>query len=161
LLAKKIGFDNQKIESALRKFQPAFGRQEVIKYNGKRIELFLSKNPTSFNESLATAQNLNAKTFLIILNDNIPDGLDVSWIWDVDFEQILNKNINIIVSGIRKYDMALRLKYAGFYVHISDTVENSIKAGVNNLEKNETLYILPNYSAMLEVRKYLTGKEIL
>ncbi|MCL5434949.1 MAG: MurT ligase domain-containing protein [Patescibacteria group bacterium] len=161
LLAKIIGFNDSKIESALKKFQPAFGRQEVINYNGKQVELFLSKNPISLNESLSTAQGLKAKTLLIILNDNIPDGLDVSWIWDVDFEQILSKNINIVVSGIRAYDMAIRLKYAGFYVHITDTIENAIDVGLKDLENNEKLFILPNYSAMLEVRKILTGKKIL
>lgn len=110
---------------------------------------------------MSTAKELGAKTIILILNDKIPDGLDVSWIWDVDFEQTLTKDINIIVSGLRAYDMAVRLKYAGFFVHISENIENAIKLSLVSLEENEKLFILPNYSAMLETRKILTGKKIL
>lgn len=160
LVAKKMGFNDSRIEVALRKFQPAFGRQEVINYHEKQIELFLSKNPISFNESLSTIQSLKAKTLLIVLNDNIPDGLDVSWIWDIDFEEILSKESNLVVGGIRAYDMAIRLKYAGFYVHIAETIEQAIDLSLKSLEKDEKLFILPNYSAMLDIRKILTGKKI-
>jgi len=161
LTAKQIGFSNTEIEKALQKFTPAFGRQEELEYNGKKIELFLSKNPISLNESLSTAKDLGAKTILFILNDKIPDGLDISWIWDVDFEQILDKDLNIIVSGLRAYDMAVRLKYAEFFVHIEENIEKSIELALKSLESNEKLFILPNYSAMLETRKILTGKKIL
>ncbi len=161
LTAKEIGFSNIEIEKALRRFTPAFGRQEELTYNGKKIELFLSKNPISLNESLSTAKDLGAKTMLLILNDKIPDGLDVSWIWDVDFEQILNTDINIIVSGLRAYDMAIRLKYSGLFVHIVEDINDSIELALQNLDAGEKLFILPNYSAMLETRKILTGKKIL
>ena len=161
LTAKKIGLNNTEIERGLQVFKPAFGRQEELEYNGKKIQLLLSKNPISLNESLSTAKELGAKTIILILNDKIPDGLDVSWIWDVDFEQTLTKDINIIVSGLRAYDMAVRLKYAGFFVHISENIENAIKLSLVSLEENEKLFILPNYSAMLETRKILTGKKIL
>lgn len=161
LFAKKIGIKQKDIENSLRNFKPAFGRQENIKFKEKDIQLFLSKNPTSFNESLSTVSELNGKTLLIILNDGIPDGLDVSWIWDINFESILTEGMNIIVAGDRKFDMALRLKYSENFVHIADSLKDAIDKSLRNLDKNEKLYILPNYSAMLEVRKILTGKEIL
>ena len=161
LTAKQIGFKDEQIKSALEKFTPAFGRQEELVYKGKQIGLFLSKNPISLNESLSTANEIGAKTLLLILNDNIPDGLDVSWIWDVDFEQILSKDTNIIVSGLRAYDMAIRLKYANLFVHIVEDINESIELALKNLEKDEKLFILPNYSAMLKTRKILTGKKIL
>jgi UDP-N-acetylmuramyl tripeptide synthase len=161
LTAKHAGFKDELIKSALKKFIPAFGRQEELEYKGKKIELFLSKNPISLNESLSTARALGAKTLLLVLNDNIPDGLDVSWIWDVDFEQMLNKDINIIISGLRAYDMAARLKYANLFVHVVEDINESIELALKNLEKDEKLFILPNYSAMLQTRKILTGKKIL
>ena len=161
LLAKLIGLSKEQINHGLSKFKPAFGRQEIIRISNKEIQLFLSKNPTSLNESLSTARELGAKTLLFILNDKIPDGLDVSWIWDVDFEQLLSKDMNIIVSGLRAYDMAIRLKYAGVFVHIAVDVEKAVEVAIKSLENDEKLYILPNYSAMLEVRKVLTGKKIL
>lgn len=143
------------------RFTPAFGRGEKVIYKGKHIQIFLSKNPTSFNESLKTIDQLGGKNLVILLNDKIPDGLDVSWIWDINFEEILNKEMNIGISGDRTYDMALRLKYAGFFAHHNENLETLIDNMLSSLEKDEILYILPNYSAMLEIRKLITGKKIL
>lgn len=149
------------IEAALKEFKPAFGRQETLNYMQKEVQIFLSKNPISFNESLSTVKSLGGKNIVIALNDKIPDGLDVSWIWDIDFENILTKDINIMVTGERMYDMAVRLKYAGFFAHVSSNMKLSIDKMVENLSSDEKLYILPNYSAMLEIRQLLTGKKIL
>lgn len=149
------------IEDSFNKFTPAFGRGEKVIYKGKHIQIFLSKNPTSFNESLKTINQLGAKNLVMLLNDKIPDGLDVSWIWDINFEEILNKEMNIGISGDRTYDMALRLKYAGFFAHHNENLETLIDNMLSSLEKDEILYILPNYSAMLEIRKLITGKKIL
>lgn len=161
LFAKQEGIDTKVIDTAFKTFTPAFGRQELIYYEGKKIQLFLSKNPTSFNESLLTIKELGGKNLLILLNDRIPDGLDVSWIWDINFEDILEKDINIMVSGERVYDMALRLKYAEQFTHVEPSFKNAINQMIGKLETDETLYVLPNYSAMLDARKILTGKKIL
>ncbi|MDP2638217.1 MAG: MurT ligase domain-containing protein, partial [Candidatus Levybacteria bacterium] len=164
LLTKQIGIDEKTINSALHNFKPAFGRQEDLEVNGKKVKIFLSKNPTSFNESLRTITSLDAKNLLIVLNDRIPDGRDVSWIWDVDFEELLDERGFVSVAGDRAYDMALRLKYTN--VNINDKqvytdLKKAISENLKSLNKNEALYILPTYSAMLEVRKILTGKKIL
>jgi UDP-N-acetylmuramyl tripeptide synthase len=145
----------------LQNFKPAFGRGEKISFLNKNVQVFLSKNPTSFNESLDTIRNLNGQNLLLVLNDRIPDGLDVSWIWDINFENLLTKDTNIAVSGDRVWDMTLRLKHAGLFVHADENLKNTIEQMCKNLEEKETLYILANYSAMLESRKILTGKKIL
>lgn len=164
-LAKLIGIDEKVINSSILNFKPAFGRQEILNVYGKQIQIFLSKNPTSFNESLKTITNLNAKNLLLVLNDRIPDGRDVSWIWDVDFEEIKNLNkMKLFVSGDRGYDLALRLKYAEIQIpekQINEKLKDAVFDALISTPKNETLYILPTYSAMLEVRKILTGKKIL
>lgn len=165
LLAQEVGINKNKIISALKDFQPAFGRQEALSINGKKVQIFLSKNPTSLNESLKTISDLKAKNLLLVLNDRIPDGRDVSWIWDVDFEEIAELcKMKIYVSGDRVFDMALRLKYAGLFL-IETQIYADLKTAINTALKvtpeNETLYILPTYSAMLEVRKILTGRKIL
>jgi len=162
LLAEKIGFNKEEIAFSLKNFKPAFGRQEVLNIKGKKLQIFLSKNPTGFNESLKTIASLNAKNVLMILNDRIPDGRDVSWIWDVDFEDFSSQFKSVILSGDRTYDMGLRLKYAEYKKF--ETEENLTKAidiAINKTPKEQTLYILSTYSAMLEVRKILIGKEIL
>ncbi len=175
LLSKIAGIDLKIIEPSLHEFTPAFGRQEVLNVQGKRVQLFLSKNPTSFNQSLRTVSELGAKNLLIVLNDRIPDGRDVSWIWDVDFEEYLNEKMNVHVSGDRVYDMALRLRYIqkslntkyqpagrqGLILNTEAELSKAVQLALKQTPQKNTLYILPTYSAMLEVRKILTGKKIL
>ncbi len=160
LLAKTLGIEQKAIDSVLNNFKPAFGRQEMIEYKGKKVQIFLSKNPTSFNESLRTMIELGGKNVRFVLNDRIPDGRDVSWIWDTDLEN-LSKFKQITVSGDRAYDMALRIKYSSNEFIIEEDLKKAIESALDKVQKNETLYILPTYSAMLEVREILTGKKIL
>lgn len=163
LLAQLNNISNRTIEQSLQQFEPAFGRQEALEIDGKKVQIFLSKNPTSFNESLRTIAELEAKHLLLVLNDRIPDGRDVSWIWDVDFEKI-DSHGSVYISGDRAYDMALRLKYAGltsFFKQIYTDIQKAIQSALKNVPKNDVLYILPTYSAMLEIRKILTGRKIL
>jgi len=184
LFAKTNNVNNETIEQSLKQFVPAFGRQEMLEIDNKKVHLFLSKNPTSFNESLRTILELGGKNILFVLNDRIPDGRDVSWIWDTEIEEIEDKAVNIICSGDRAFDMGLRVKYAletqssnvktqnqnfrpkadqplAENLKTIDNLGKAIKSGLNSLKDNEILYILPTYSAMLEVRKILTGKKIL
>lgn len=143
-LAAEVAADILKIKPDFSGFKPAFGRSEEI---GK-TKILLSKNPAGFNESLRTVLNSDRKgDLLLALNDRIPDGRDVSWIWDVDFEMLKNFKHRIFVSGDRALDLALRLKYA--------EVSCEIKYNLN------VSWILPTYSAMLDIRKELTGKKIL
>jgi len=168
LFAKNEKINASVVEKTFKNFKPAFGRQEEIAIDGKKVKIFLSKNPTSFNESLSTINSLNPKNLLIILNDRIPDGLDVSWIWDVKTDS-LSKIPNISVSGDRTYDMGLRLKYSengqwsmvNSKFKIQEDLKAAIKTALNKTPQGQTLYILPTYSAMLEVRKILKGRKIL
>ena len=161
LFAKNIGINEKDIETSLIGFKPAFGRQEELIIENKKVKFFLSKNPTSFNESLRTINNLGAQYLLIILNDRIPDGRDISWIWDVNFEMLINSDIKLFAAGDRAYDMELRLKYAELKPATFEDLPKSISSSLANIPEGETLFILPTYSAMLETRKILTGKKIL
>lgn len=161
--AKSFGIPDKEITHALKSFTPAFGRQEEINVDGRTVKIFLSKNPAGFNASLRTVIEQKATHYLIALNDRIPDGRDVSWIWDVDFETLL-KTSAITVTGDRVYDIALRLKYAGIEerrMAIESNFEIAVAGAVRNVPKGKTLYVLATYSAMLDVRKILTGKKIL
>jgi lipid II isoglutaminyl synthase (glutamine-hydrolysing) len=164
LLGTVLGIEKQTITSALENFTPAFGRGETIEYKKTKIRLFLSKNPTGMNESLRTVNELGGKHLLFLLNDRTPDGTDVSWIWDVDFEDLLPSNSHIHVSGDRAYDMSLRIKYAHPAVNHVDTyeiVDKALDDIVKTVPADETLYVLPTYSAMLDLRKIIGGKKIL
>ncbi len=150
----------------LSEFTPTFGRQEEIIYKNRKVFILLSKNPAGFNQSIQTVKQIlkNKKTnFLIILNNQIPDGQDVSWIWDVDFAPILSSAKNIYVSGDRVYDLNLRLRYENDKKKIL-TFENlldAIESIVNKTKEGKRLFVLPTYSAMLEVRKILLGRKLL
>lgn len=161
LLCSRLGLKDSEIIKGLKNFKPAFGRQEELVYRGTKIEILLAKNPISFNESLDTAKKLGCKSLIFALNDRIPDGLDVSWIWDIDFENLLSKDMNIFTFGDRASDMTLRLKYANHFTQQINNFEEGLDKIIENLEDNEKLFILPNYSAMLDIRKILTGKKIL
>ncbi|MEK7129705.1 MAG: MurT ligase domain-containing protein, partial [Patescibacteria group bacterium] len=159
---RTLGIADEKIKQALSGFAPAFGRQEEFTVDGKTIKIFLSKNPAGFNASLRTVLELKPKILLLVFNDRIPDGRDVSWIWDVDFEMLSHDERKIFVSGDRAYDLGLRLKYAdvsctGVYGDLREAIGKALTA----VKGGETLYILPTYSAMLEVRKILGGRKIL
>ncbi|MBP9719326.1 MAG: DUF1727 domain-containing protein [Candidatus Levybacteria bacterium] len=167
LFAKNNNISNEAIEQSLKDFKPAFGRQESLTYYGKNIQLFLSKNPTSLNQSLRTIRELKGKYLLLLLNDRGPDGHDVSWIWDVDFEDYITPDMHIFISGDRCYDMGLRIKYTkqvtitNYELRIEENLQKAIDEAVTAMPKDQTLYILPTYSAMLDTRKILTGKKIL
>lgn len=162
LLEKVFNIQLTSIKNVLENFSPAFGRQERITYKGKNVFLLLSKNPTGFNQSIqAILEKSKNPNILLLLNDRIPDGRDVSWIWDVDFENLKSAS-SITISGDRVFDMALRVKYAGIEdFDAEEILETSINNSVNKTTTNDTLYILATYSAMLEARKILKGRSIL
>ncbi len=171
-LAKSLDLKDEVIEKGLENIKPAFGRQEKIEIDAKFVQIFLSKNPTSFNQSLETIIGIEKNpNVLFVLNDRIPDGRDVSWIWDIDLESYIDKLKNITISGDRCYDMGLRVNYSMEFpisnskinqnIQMFEDLQETIKAGLDSIESGETLYVLPTYSAMLEVRKILTGKKIL
>lgn len=157
VLAATLATRSLGIEANFANFSPAFGRQEKI----GDTKILLSKNPAGFNESIRTVscvrrrliQPDSSEGILLVLNDRIPDGRDVSWIWDVDFEELKNYKGPIIVSGERIYDLVLRLKYGG--------VETIVQPDLAKAIASKPTWILPTYSAMLEIRKIMTGKKIL
>lgn len=165
-LASVLKIDPSLISAGIDNFRPAFGRVEKIKFKNKAIKILLVKNPTGFNEVIHTLTSNSHATVcgsysaLIAINDLIADGKDISWLWDVNFEKLAPKMERVIVSGTRAYDMALRLKYSNAAMKQSNNetmIEPDLqKAVVQLLNLNsQTLYILPTYTAMLEIRKIL------
>lgn len=146
---------------SLQSFKPAFGRQETIEIDERRVMILLSKNPTGFNESLGVALSNKSDSLLILLNDRIPDGRDISWIWDVDFEILENTKSKIYVSGDRAYDMANRLLFAGLSHVVFESYDKALLEALKRTQEKGLITILPTYSAMLEIRKLISGKAIL
>ncbi|MEH2339016.1 Mur ligase family protein [Nostoc sp.] len=165
--AIELGVDQATIRDTINTFQAAFGRAEDLVINGKRVRILLSKNPVGTNETIRVVTQSTDKTTLLVLNDRTPDGTDVSWIWDVDTEKLVERGGTLVVSGDRVYDMALRLRYSEKYCEsklnliVEEDLRQAIATALEHTPENETLHILPTYSAMLEVREVLTGRKIL
>ncbi|PNV81434.1 MAG: DUF1727 domain-containing protein, partial [Fervidicoccus sp.] len=128
--------------------------------------LLLAKNPVGFSINIDTLKrDKRKKNFLLILNDNLADGTDTSWIWDVDFESLNEENFRFAVcAGIRAEDIALRLKYAGIptsKLEVINPIGKAFEKAISLMDKGEVLYILPNYTAMLNIRAYLAKEGIL
>ena len=86
---------------------------EQFQIKDTKVVLNLAKNPAGFNQNIsAVMQDESLKDLIIVINDNAQDGIDVSWLWDVDFDRFKKTAVgSITVSGIRCQDMRLRLKY--------------------------------------------------
>jgi UDP-N-acetylmuramyl tripeptide synthase len=167
LLSLKVGINPTIIKQGIKEFKAAFGRAEEIIIDNKTVKILLAKNPVGLNETIRAVQQANQgqnTVTLVVLNDRTPDGTDVSWIWDVDTEPLTGLQGKIIVSGDRTYDLALRMQYSNpspEHLIVIDNLSTAIKTALATTPPGVTLYILPTYSAMLEVRQLLTGKKIL
>ncbi len=164
--AVELGIDETTIRDTIPTFQPAFGRAEELTVQGKNVRILLSKNPVGTNETIRVVTESQDTTTLLVLNDRIQDGEDVSWIWDVDTEKLVERGGTLVVSGDRVYDMALRLRYSektaesNFNLIVEEDLRKAINTALEHTPNNETLHILPTYTAMLDVREALTGKKI-
>jgi hypothetical protein len=120
----------------------------------------LVKNPVGFNEVLSTLlHEPGPKPLMIVINDKFADGTDVSWLWDVDFELLAGRVSFAVVSGIRAEDMGVRLKYAGVNqesIIVEPDLSRALDRALQATPEGETLYLLPTYTAMLEVRGKLS-----
>lgn len=158
--ACSLGLDAKYIAERLKTFKAAFGRQERIDFRGRHLILVLSKNPAGFNETVRTAVDLaHGTNFLIGLNDRKADGTDVSWIWDVDFEQLQGRARTVIPTGNRAYDLAVRLKYAGVEAEPPQTDPGrALDAVIENTSEGDTVHLLCTYTAMLDLRGELVRR---
>ena len=111
--ARALGLPASASIEAIEGVAAAFGRQEAFEVDGRRVEVFLGKNPAGLNQVLSTLLlDASRRTALFVLNDGIADGRDISWVWDADFEMAADKLAHVVTSGTRAAEMALRLKYA-------------------------------------------------
>ena len=155
----------ESIAKALGNFECGFGRMESISANDKTLKVALVKNPTGFNQiiELLAAENKTAQIAFAI-NDKLADGTDVSWLWDVDFERLLAIQDRVgcfYASGVRAEDLAIRLKYAGVIpdkIAVVKDYRKLIEIGLSNTDEGGVFYILPTYTAMLDIRRILRNR---
>ena len=157
-LLKELGLEDEKIKYGLETYTATNGRMQSISLsNGATVLLNLAKNPAGLNASLAIANVIKEEiNYLLVLNDNGADGIDISWIWDTDFNILNGQKIkNIVCSGKRAKELALRLKYTGIEANI--VVLESIPEAVDKLKSYNEKYAIaiPNYTALVETQREL------
>lgn len=135
-------------------YKPQIARMEEFNFN-KPVILNLSKNPAGFNQAISTiANDKRKKSVVIAINDNAQDGYDVSWLYDVDFERLIDCD-NYAVCGKRCYDMALRL----FYANVCDNPkigQDPIPFAMDFLKSDsEVIYVLVNYTVIFDAQTKL------
>lgn len=152
--------DISSVLDELSRVEPAFGRGEVVELDGREVELSLVKNPAGFRMGLLTAAQAEAETgpetLMVAINDEYADGRDMSWLWDVEFAGLREEGV-AVVTGVRAWDMALRLRYDEVPV---GAVEPDLAKALEVLRAasrrdGRRMRIFTSYTAMLALRHHL------
>ena len=150
------------IVAGLESFTAAFGRFERITVGDRRVLMLLVKNPAGANEAVRTLlEGAPPALAVVALNDEIADGRDVSWIWDVDFEPLLASLDRVIVSGGRAAELALRFAYGGLdraRIEVVPELERALDRGLEKTPAGGELVLLPTYTAMLGLRRIIVRR---
>jgi UDP-N-acetylmuramyl tripeptide synthase len=176
-LATALEIPLETIAAGLAATRAAFGRAETVTLGiptngsiagggageGRELRILLVKNPAGTNEVLRTlALEPGEHDLLGVLNDQIADGRDVSWIWDADFELLAGRVRTVTCSGSRAADLATRLKYAGIdpaRIRVQTDLDVALReAAADRPDDGAPLYALPTYTAMLALRELLIAR---
>jgi lipid II isoglutaminyl synthase (glutamine-hydrolysing) len=144
---------------ALAGLRPAFGRLEEIKANDRLVVLSFVKNPASYNATLRLIlQRPGRKHVLAAHSNTVVDGEDFAWLWDVDLEELVPDLGDLVVSGTRAQEVALRMKYAGAdpaEMQVVPERQTALDTALDRIPSGESLYILAGYTPMREFRRIM------
>ncbi|HZO34357.1 MAG TPA: MurT ligase domain-containing protein [Gaiellaceae bacterium] len=161
-LALRLGATLDDVVHGLGGFSAAFGRFERIELGDRRVLMLLIKNPAGANEAVRTLVDASApRVAIIALNDDIADGRDVSWIWDVDFEPLLEGLDTLVAAGSRAEELALRAAYGGLpreRIEVVGPLAAALDRGLELTPAGGELTVLPTYTAMLALRRLVASR---
>jgi UDP-N-acetylmuramyl tripeptide synthase len=153
------GFQMDRAPAAIASMRPAFGRLEKIQAGDQTIYLAFVKNPTSFNLILRLiAQHPGEKHLMVVASNTVVDGEDFAWLWDVDIEEISQNILDVVCSGGKAEELAMRLKYAEIPTDKISTIrerEAALNAALKNAGPGGTLYIMASYTPTHELRRIM------
>jgi UDP-N-acetylmuramyl tripeptide synthase len=159
-LGLALGASLDDVVAGLQGVSPAFGRAEVVQLGGRDLSILLVKNPAGANEVLRTLTlEPGEHDVFAVLNDNVADGRDVSWVWDADFEVLAGRVRRVTCSGTRAAEMAVRVKYAGVpedRIAVRESLADGLDDAIGH--GDGPLYALPTYTAMLALREELVHR---
>ncbi len=151
------------LQQAIDAFDPRNGRLQAYEIFERRTLLNLAKNPTGFNQNLRiVAEDGSPKAVAFFINDKEADGHDISWIWDVDFEELASQDCVVYAGGLRRNDLQVRLKYAGIKAQLVDgahdtfsRLERAVLPNGEVLPPHASVYLIANYTALPAVHDEL------
>jgi UDP-N-acetylmuramyl tripeptide synthase len=156
-LALTLGASLDAVVDGLERFRAAFGRFERIRTGDRTVLMLLVKNPAGANEAIRTLVHGRPPSVAVVaLNDEIADGRDVSWIWDVDFEPLAESLDRLVATGSRAQELALRFKYGGLdpeRIEVEPSLERALDRGLELTPEGGELCVLPTYTAMLALQR--------
>ena len=165
-LCREVGIPTADFQRAQDAFNPRNGRLQRYRLGGRDVLLNLAKNPTGFNQNLKIVEaDRGPKMVAFFVNDQVADGRDISWIWDIDFEELADQPDTVVFAGgSRAHDLAVRLKYAGIEAAVIESIEDAFArlgaltaAGV--LPADAAVYAIANYTALPPVHAALNAME--
>jgi len=161
-LARTLGVPLDEVVAGLERFSAAFGRFERIPVADRRLLLLLIKNPAGANEAVRTLLDGGAvRVAVVALNDEVADGRDVSWIWDVDFEPLIDGLDRLVATGTRAAELALRFAYGGLpreRIEVVPDLGSALDRGLELTPAGGELVVLPTYTAMLALRRIVARR---
>ena len=165
-LCREVGIPTADFQRAQDAFNPRNGRLQRYRLGGRDVLLNLAKNPTGFNQNLKIVEaDRGPKMVAFFINDQVADGRDISWIWDIDFEELSDQPDTVVFAGgSRAHDLAVRLKYAGIEAAVIENIEDAFArlgalTAAAVLPADAAVYAIANYTALPPVHAALNAME--
>jgi UDP-N-acetylmuramyl tripeptide synthase len=145
--AVALGADPVAAVAAVSGVDEVAGRYRTVRLGQHTARVLLAKNPAGWQEALSMVDKHGAGV-VIAVNGQVPDGEDLSWLWDVRFEHF--DDTAVVAAGERGTDLAVRLGYAGVgHTLVHDTMEAIASCPPGHVE------VIANYTAFLQFNRRL------
>ena len=153
--AKLYGIEQNITDSVISAYTVKNGRMENFMLGDRKTTLNLAKNPVGANMTLRVMNEMEGeKELLFVLNDNVADGLDVSWIWDINFS-IFERVTRVVTAGTRAHDIAVRIKCSGYdqsKIVVRPDLDKAVEELASTPGRN---FVIANYTAVQPTRAAL------
>ncbi|MGV9802130.1 MurT ligase domain-containing protein [Mycobacterium sp. NPDC003449] len=146
--AVALGADPEAAVAAVSTVDEVAGRYRTVPIGSHTARILLAKNPAGWQEALSMVDKHGAGV-VIAVNGQVPDGEDLSWLWDVRFEHF--DDTVVVAAGERGTDLAVRLGYAGVeHSLVHDTVAAIDSCPPGHVE------VIANYTAFLQLNRRIS-----
>jgi UDP-N-acetylmuramyl tripeptide synthase len=149
--AVALGADPAAAVAAVSTVDDVAGRYRTVRVGTHGARILLAKNPAGWQEALSMVDK-DAAGVVISVNGQVPDGEDLSWLWDVRFEHF--EKTAVVAAGERGTDLAVRLGYAG----VEHTLVHDTMAAIASCPPGR-VEVVANYTAFLQLHRKLARNE--